>query len=252
MFIYKITNNINRKVYIGQTIRPIDQRFNRHINDAINNILDTHLCRAIRKYGQNNFSIEVIDSASTQEELTSKESYWEKYYKSTDPAYGYNEVSVEFKSGGNTYQSKSLEEMAIIKEKLKISKSGSNNPNARKIKCKNIETGEELFFDTLIDCQKYFNENTHRFISTRVAHITRGLYKNKWAIAYINEEYQYDLVVNKKGTKVLVKFIDSGLDKEYDSLRLLCRELNIPDNIRQYLYKNKYCIYYNYEITVLD
>ena len=42
MWIYKITNIQNNKVYIGQSIRPINQRFQRHINDALNNILDTH------------------------------------------------------------------------------------------------------------------------------------------------------------------------------------------------------------------
>ena len=40
MEIYKITNKINGKVYIGQTIRPVEYRFNRHMNDALNNILD--------------------------------------------------------------------------------------------------------------------------------------------------------------------------------------------------------------------
>ena len=52
MWIYKITNIQNNKVYIGQTIRPIQDRFHRHINDALNNILDTHFARAIRKYGE--------------------------------------------------------------------------------------------------------------------------------------------------------------------------------------------------------
>ena len=55
MWIYKITNIQNNKVYIGQTIRPIEQRFNRHINDALNNVLDTHFARAIRYYGKENF-----------------------------------------------------------------------------------------------------------------------------------------------------------------------------------------------------
>ena len=49
MWIYKITNIQNNKVYIGQTIRPIKDRLNRHINDALHNILDTHFARAIRK-----------------------------------------------------------------------------------------------------------------------------------------------------------------------------------------------------------
>ena len=50
MWEYKITNDINDKVYIGQTIRPVKKRFERHINDAINNKLDTHFARAILKY----------------------------------------------------------------------------------------------------------------------------------------------------------------------------------------------------------
>lgn len=41
MWIYKITNIQNNKIYIGQTIRPIEQRFHRHLNDALNNIFDT-------------------------------------------------------------------------------------------------------------------------------------------------------------------------------------------------------------------
>ena len=73
MWIYKITNIQNNRNYIGQTTRPVEQRFHRHVNDALNNILDTHFARAIRKYGKENFIIEVIDSAETQDELNKKE-----------------------------------------------------------------------------------------------------------------------------------------------------------------------------------
>ena len=75
MWIYKITNIQNNKCYIGQTIRPIEQRFHRHINDAMNNILNTHFARAIRKYGKENFIIEEIDTAKNQKELNLKEQY---------------------------------------------------------------------------------------------------------------------------------------------------------------------------------
>lgn len=115
MFIYKITNQINNKVYIGQSIRPIEQRFQRHISDAINNILDTHLARAIRKYGKDNFMIELIDTAITQDELNFKEQYWIRFYNSVFD--GYNETDAIYKSGGNTYQSKTDEELNAIKEK---------------------------------------------------------------------------------------------------------------------------------------
>ena len=82
--IYKITNIQNNKVYIGQTIRPVEYRFNRHINDALHNILDTHFARAIRKYGPQNFKLQIIDNAETQDELNQKEQYWIRYYISIE------------------------------------------------------------------------------------------------------------------------------------------------------------------------
>ena len=61
MYIYKITNLINQKIYIGQSIHPVEERLARHFQDAISERIDTHLARAIRKYGTENFIIEVID-----------------------------------------------------------------------------------------------------------------------------------------------------------------------------------------------
>ena len=110
MYVYKITDKSNRKAYIGQTIPPIEQRFKRHINDALNNILDTHFARAIRKYGKDSFYIEVIDTVTTQEELTLKETMWIKSFNSVNE--GYNETDSIFKCGRNTYQSKTKEELA--------------------------------------------------------------------------------------------------------------------------------------------
>ena len=152
MWIYKITNIINNKIYIGQTIRPIEARFRRHINDAINNKLDTHFARAIRKYGAENFVCKVIDTATNQDELNKKERYWIQYYNSVKD--GYNETDAINKCGGNTYQSKTEEEMEVIKEKIRQTKMGNKNPMARKIKRINIITNEIEIFDTIIECAK--------------------------------------------------------------------------------------------------
>ena len=150
MWIYKISNTQNDKVYIGQTIRPIEQRFHRHINDALNNNLDTHFARAIRKYGAECFYVEEIDSANTQEELNQKEQYWIRFYNSVEE--GYNETDALYKCGGNTYQSKSKEEMEVIKEKIRQTKLGAKNPMAKRIKRINVITGEVDYFDTVISC----------------------------------------------------------------------------------------------------
>ena len=152
MYIYKITNIQNNKVYIGQTIRPIKDRLNRHINDALNNVLDTHFARAIRKYGKDSFTIEQIDTASNQEELNKKEQYWIKYYDSV--INGYNETDAISKCGGNTYQSKTEEEMEVIKEKSRQTKLGAKNPMSRRVKRTNIITHEIEIFDTVISCAK--------------------------------------------------------------------------------------------------
>ena len=176
MWIYKITNIQNNKVYIGQTIRPIEQRFHRHLNDALNNVLDTHLARAIRKYGKDSFIIEEIDNAQTQDELNQKEQYWIRYYNSVKE--GYNETDAISKCGGNTYQSKTKEEMEVIKDKIRQTKIGANNPMARTIKRTNIITNEVDIFDTIISCAKACGiQNGKTSITTRLNGQVKSPYK---------------------------------------------------------------------------
>ena len=186
MWIYKITNIQNNKVYIGQTIRPIDQRFLRHLNDALNNILDTHFARAIRKYGKDSFTIEEIDNAQTQDELNQKEQYWIRYYNSVED--GYNETDAISKCGGNTYQSKTEKEMEVIKEKIRQTKIGSKNPMARKIKRTNIITNEVDIFDTVISCAQACGiQNGKTSISTRLNGQVKSPYKKTWIFEYYDE-----------------------------------------------------------------
>lgn len=186
MWIYKITNIQNNKVYIGQTIRPIEQRFHRHLNDALNNIIDTHFARAIKKYGKDNFIIEQIDTAETQEELNKKEQYWIKYYNSVEE--GYNETDAIYKCGGNTYQSKTEEEMEVIKEKIRQTKLGAKNPMARKVKRINILTGKIDYFDTIVDCAKACGiKNGKTSITIRLNKQVESPFKKTWNFEYYDE-----------------------------------------------------------------
>lgn len=183
VWIYKITNIVNGKVYIGQTIRPIEDRFHRHINDAMSNRLNTHFARAIRKYGPDNFKIEVIDSSTSQKELTEKEQYWIRYYNSVEN--GYNETDAKDKCGGNTYQSKTPEEMCIIKDKLRKTKLGNKNPMAKKIKRINIITNEIDYFDTIISCAQACGIKSGKTsITERLSGKRTKPYKNMWLFEY--------------------------------------------------------------------
>ena len=186
MWIYKITNIQNNKVYIGQSINPIQDRFHRHINDAMNNILDTHFARAIRKYKPKSFIIEEIDTANNQEELNYKEQYWIRFYDAVNQ--GYNETDAICKCGGNTYQSKTKEEMDAIKNKIRQTKIGSLNPMAKKIKRINVKTGEIDIFDTVIACAQACGiKNGKTSISTRLNGEVKSPFKKQWIFEYYNE-----------------------------------------------------------------
>lgn len=83
--IYKATNLINGKVYIGKTTMPFAQRKSKHKYNAFKEDGDAyeyHFYRAIRKYGWDNFKWEIIDEADTKEELNEKEVFWIEYYDS--------------------------------------------------------------------------------------------------------------------------------------------------------------------------
>ena len=91
--IYIIRNNINNKVYIGQTIKHIDKRFKEHISDAFRIdietnefVKDTKFYRAIRKYGRDNFYVELLEQCNI-EELSNKEIEYIKKYDSYHNGY---------------------------------------------------------------------------------------------------------------------------------------------------------------------
>lgn len=92
--IYKITNKINGKVYIGQTIHPFHQRYKG--SKWYEYTHNQHLKSSANKYGISNFEVnKCFDVAFSQTELDIKEKIWINYYKSNIHSYGYNS-----KSGG--------------------------------------------------------------------------------------------------------------------------------------------------------
>ena len=94
------------------------------------------------------------------------------------------------KSRGNTYLSKTDEEMEIIKEKIRQTKMGGKNPAAKKVKCKNEQTQEEFHFNSLSEMQKFFNETNHNFITRRCNNSIICLYKGVWNISYEEDDYK--------------------------------------------------------------
>jgi len=75
MIIYLITNKINGKQYVGQTTRSFNKRWLEHCCNGITSSKSA-ISNAIKKYGKDEFTTEIIDNASNINELNEKEQYW--------------------------------------------------------------------------------------------------------------------------------------------------------------------------------
>ena len=135
--IYKIENNVNNKIYIGKTTK-IDNFKNYYGSGKI-------IKSALKKYGKESFTKEIIYYAFSIEELNEKEIYFIKYYNSALPN-GYNIglggegnnlfyydpntiqiIKEKRKTGIHNYY-KSEEYLKVGAKKRSINNSGKNNP----------------------------------------------------------------------------------------------------------------------------
>jgi hypothetical protein len=97
VIIYKATNKENGKIYVGQTVQPLHLRQLDHRKKSRDKRCKVGFPAAVRKYGWDAFSWEVIDTAETIEELNDKEIYWISHLDTYHN--GYNLT----KGGGGTH-----------------------------------------------------------------------------------------------------------------------------------------------------
>ena len=94
-YIYIITNNVNGRQYVGQTIQTIEQRFKKHIYNAKEGNTNMYIHKAIRKYGEEKFSINQLEMVECElredlmEQLNVLEKFYIKKYNTLKPN-GYN------------------------------------------------------------------------------------------------------------------------------------------------------------------
>lgn len=86
-FIYIITNTVNNKVYIGQTIRTLEERWKEHCRTKCStNELNMLIKRAIIKYGKDNFTITELEKCK-EKNLDEREIYYISQYDSYNNGY---------------------------------------------------------------------------------------------------------------------------------------------------------------------
>lgn len=119
-YIYKITNKLNNKVYVGKRVsETFDEKY-WGSGKAIKN--------SILKYGLDNFTRDILEWCSSDEELNDREKYWIKELKANQKQYGYN--FTDGGTGGNTIKYLSEEEKEVRLEK--ISKTKANYSDEQK------------------------------------------------------------------------------------------------------------------------
>lgn len=138
MIVYKITNILNNKQYIGQTSQSLKKRWRQHIYNVVQN-KKTPLYTAMRKHGINNFKIEEVGGANNLSELNYQE--WLLIHKNnTLWPKGYN-----LKEGGGNGK-----HVASTKQKL-----SQHNRSSKQVV--NIETGET--YRSAAECARKNNIN---------------------------------------------------------------------------------------------
>ena len=113
MVVYKITNKIDRKMYIGQTKNSLESRWRSHLT----NNKCVLLARALKKHGKKCFEIKIMARCNSLEEMNHREAYYIKIFNTLAPN-GYN-----IRSGGkvSAISEESKRKMSKAKKGIKLS-----------------------------------------------------------------------------------------------------------------------------------
>jgi group I intron endonuclease len=144
--VYEITNSANGKKYIGITSRDIVERFMEHLSRAKNNTRNGRLYSAMRKYGEDCFSVELLEQTDKEEIVRKLETDYIEKNNSYNNGYNCNlggrgvlEFSAETRQKMSTA---SLEKKMSASACEKMSKSKTDNPLPRNLGDYTLSGGE--------------------------------------------------------------------------------------------------------------
>lgn len=159
MFIYKLTNTLNNKIYIGLTTESISERCRKRIAEAkYRKSRNSYILNAIRKYGSEVFKVEQLDTASSLEELQQKEIFYIQKYNSTNRKIGYNltkggEGNLGLKMSDNT------------KEKIRQKRLGDKWSDERKLNHSKLLKLKNIDYSKGIENLKAYNLKTSKKVN---------------------------------------------------------------------------------------
>ena len=218
-FIYITTNHINGKQYIGQKKYDKSNKWKKYLGSGI------ALKRAIEKYGESNFSKEIIEECETKEVLDDREKYWINYYNAVDSDDFYNIASGG--DGGNTIVGYSEEQMEQYKEyKRKLHKEVAPKGEL----CAASKLTEKQVLE-IIERLKKNDFNLDIANDYKVSPGTIDDIRNHKTWKSLTENIIFDDISSRKrprGTKPVVQYSEDGkYIATYKSARDVQRELGI-------------------------
>lgn len=246
--IYKITNLINNKCYIGQSIH-IERRWQEHKQSAnpANLSFDStkHLYNAINKYGVNNFSFEIIEECEASM-LDSLECRYIKQFNSADSLYGYN-TQLGGRSGRTATPAYVLEVIFELKQTNE-----TMNELAKRL-CLNrrtiirINSGESWPQENEV-----YPIRTFTIASLKAKHSTNSASSKHWKLhgKLSNDEYnkrraetcckpKYDWPSKEILANELYSTSFEAVGKKYNvssnAIRKLCKKYNIPTHKKEFI-----------------
>ncbi|MFR2887412.1 MAG: GIY-YIG nuclease family protein [Clostridium butyricum] len=226
--IYKITNVINNKIYIGQSIN-IHKRWIGHRNDfkrpERHNI---YFHRAWIKYGEENFKFEIIEEYNV-EKLNERERYWISVYNSSNRLYGYNADE-----GANG---------KVLNEETRYLMGKGNRGKLR-----NVKPVLQIGLDGEI-IKRWSNINEiKRELNVKSTGALRGCLKRerytyRGFIWIYEEEYDnfdlHDYLRKKQKQEIIQLSLDGEFIREWNSIKEASKSLRISDWTISYCCKRK-------------
>ena len=152
--VYAIRNVVNGKMYIGSTTNSFMERWQCHKKRLRHGEHHSpHLQSSWERYGEKNFSFEIIEITSP-ERAKEREGYYIHFYKTLDPNYGYNVAEVDL--NGNTKTSESTKkklstackkqwETGVFRKELYVGRTAWN----KGLKCDNISNARRNMFSSV-------------------------------------------------------------------------------------------------------
>lgn len=222
--IYKMKNNINNKVYIGQTTTSIKDRVAKHFSEKRNR----HITNALKKYGKDNFNVSIICEIFNEDQslLNNAEIAFIHYYKSYDSENGYNKTF-----GGNQIGKLTNETKEKLSKSKKLYKFTEEHKKNISIATKKAMQNEKL--------KNYLSNNKKKFYENMSEEERKKFFKNYKGVNAGKKKPPRTIEHSKKLANSIHNFYEDLHNKQIEYIK------NIDKNILiEFRQKTKYKLLY--------